>query len=251
MSIGLLCAIPPEWRHLHDAMSGTETAAVGPLTFTRGHLDGRDVVLVMAGIGKVNTAVVATLLHQRFGATTVLFSGVAGGIDPGLDIGDVVVGVHTVQHDAGVIENDRLEPYQAGHVPFFNPTDTLGYRSSETLVGHARAALADLQLPTLSASAAGGEPRQPRIVFGSVLSGDQYVHCEMTRERLHTRFQAQAVEMEGGALGQAGATLGFDWLDIRALSDLAGATSRADFKAFVGEVAASSALIIRRLLPAI
>lgn len=249
MSIGLLCAIPPEWRHLHDAMADVRDEQVGPLVFARGRLDGHEVVLVRAGIGKVNTAMVATLLAERYGATTILFSGVAGGLDPSLAIGDVVIGIHTAQHDAGVIENDRLEPYQAGHVPFFNATDTFGYRSSDALVAKAKAALDGLELPPISAAAAGGEARCPRIVFGSVVSGDQYVHCEATRSRLYERFGAQAVEMEGGALGQVGATLGVDWLDIRALSDLAGASSRMDFAAFVDEVAASSALILRRLLP--
>jgi adenosylhomocysteine nucleosidase len=250
MSIGLLCAIPPEWRHLHDAMAGVTVERVGPFAFARGRLDAHDLVLVQAGIGKVNTAIVATLLKERFGAEVILFSGVAGGLDPALDIGDVVIGTRTFQHDAGVMEAGRLEPYQPGHVPFFNPTERWGYGASEALVAKAKAALEGLELPPLS-RAAGGDGSRPRIVFGSVVSGDQYVHCETTRERLHRRFEAQAVEMEGGALGQAGEALGFDWLDIRALSDLAGASSAIDFRAFVDEVAASSALILRRLLPAL
>ncbi|MEO1089705.1 MAG: 5'-methylthioadenosine/adenosylhomocysteine nucleosidase [Pseudomonadota bacterium] len=250
MSIGLLCAIPPEWRHLHEAMVDVREEHVGPLMFSRGRLESRDVVLVQAGVGKVNTAMVAILLAERFGCRTILFSGVAGGLDPALAIGDVVVGIHTFQHDAGVIENGELQPYQAGHVPFFNPTDAFGYHSSAGLVARTRAALADLGLPPLS-SAAGGEGRPPQIVFGTIVSGDQYVHCEATRERLHGRFKAHAVEMEGGALGQVGAVLGVDWLDIRALSDLAGASSRMDFTAFVDEVAATSAVILKRLLPAL
>jgi adenosylhomocysteine nucleosidase len=55
--------------------------------------------------------------------------------------------------------------------------------------------------------------------------------------------------MEGGALGQVCEAFGVPWLDIRALSDLAGRDSRMDFMAFVDEVAASSASILRRLLP--
>lgn len=250
MSIGLLCAIPPEWRHLHEAMEGTRDESVGPLTFARGTLDGHEVVLVRAGIGKVNTAMVATILAERFGARTVVFSGVAGGLDPDLSIGDVVVGTHTVQHDAGVVEDGRFAAYQAGHVPFFNPTDILGYRSSPELEATARRVLGDLELPALS-RAAGGAGRRPRVVFGTVASGDQYIHCETTRVRLFKEFGAHACEMEGGALGQVGATLGFDWLDIRALSDLAGASSQFDFKSFVDEVAASSAILLRRLLPAL
>lgn len=248
MSIGLICAIPQEHRHLSELLDGQQTFEVGPLHFAAGRLEGRDVVLARAGIGKVNTAMTATILSQRFGAETVVFSGVAGGLDPALTIGDVVVGIKTTQHDAGVIEHETLASYQPGHVPFFNPTDKRGYATSEALVAKVRDRLRGLKLTPLSA-AAGGQGLQPKVVFGTVVSGDQYVNCETTRERLFRTFDAQAVEMEGGALGQVGETLGFDWLDIRALSDLAGTSSRHDFNHFVVEVAAHAATILRRLLP--
>ncbi len=109
--------------------------------------------------------------------------------------------------------------------------------------------LEGLALPPLSAAAAGGEGRRPRLVYGTILAGDQFIHCEATRMRLHREFDAQAVAMEGGALAQVAERLGVPWLEIRALSDLAGAESRFDFAAFVDEVAASSAMILRRLLP--
>lgn len=250
MSIAILCAIPQEWQHLARAMTGARTEELGPFTFARGSLDGRDVVLAEAGIGKVNTGVSAALLCERYDARTILFSGVAGGVDPSLSIGDVVVGTRVVQHDAGVIESGHFEPYQAGHVPFFNPTDSFGFESAPALVATARAALEGLELPPLSREAGGaGEP--PRLVFGTVASGDQYVGCEDKRAELRARFGALATDMEGGALGQAAAALGADWLNIRALSDLAGATSQMDFSRFVEEVARASALILRRLLPAL
>lgn len=248
MTIGLICAIPQELAHLRDAMDGPETLAVGHARFDRGRLDGHEVVLAGAGIGKVNTALVATLLADRFGCRLVVFSGVAGGLDPALDIGDVVIADRTVQHDAGVVEDGRLATYQAGHVPFFNPTDRLGYPVEPALVERLRRRLEGFALPPLSRRAGGGG-RPPRIVFGTILSGDQYVHCETTRERLFAELGGAAVEMEGGALGQVAEAFGIPYLDIRALSDLAGQDSRFDFAAFVEEAAGSSAAILRHLLP--
>ena len=133
-------------------------------------------------------------------------------------------------------------------MPFFNPTDDFGWHASEALVAKAKAALAGIELPPLS-RAAGGPGRPPVVTFGTIVSGDQYIHCEAARLRLHAHYRAQAAEMEGGALGQVAQAFGIDWLDIRALSDLAGATSRFDFASFVDEVSASSARILRRLLP--
>ena len=248
MTIGLICAIPQELAHLRDALDHAEAVDLAHVRFDLGRLDGHEVALVGAGIGKVNTALVTTLLAQRFGCRLVVFSGVAGGLDPGLRIGDVVIADRTVQHDAGVFEAGRLDTYQAGHVPFFNPTDRLGYPVDPALVARLRQRLEGFALPPLS-NAAGGGGEPPRIVFGTILSGDQYVHCEATRERLFRDLGGAAVEMEGGALGQVAEAFAIPYLDIRALSDLAGRDSRFDFAAFVSEVAGSSARILRHLLP--
>lgn len=248
MTIGLMCAIPQELDHLKTALEHQSTTIIGRLDFFHGELDGTDVVLVGAGIGKVNTAVAATLLASRFNARMIVFSGVAGGLDPELNIGDVVIANRTLQHDAGSYQNGAIETYQAGHVPFFNPTDRLGYNIEPKLIDTIRQRLESLTLTPLSA-AAGGTGKPPLITFGAILSGDQFINCEATRNRLHDSFGGAAVEMEGGALGQTAESFNVQWLNIRALSDLAGADSHFDFAAFVKEVASSSALILRHLLP--
>ena len=246
--IGLICAIPQELIELRAALDHDQRIEIGDFGFDRGRLDGSEVVLAQAGIGKVNTAAVATLLAAHFHAGALVFSGVAGGLDPALAIGDVVIATRAIQHDCGVIEDQRLQPYQAGHVPFFNPTEELGYAVEPALLERVRGRLEGLALPPLSALA-GGAGRRPQLVYGTILAGDQYIHCEATRARLQREFAAQAVAMEGAALAQVAERLGLPWLEIRALSDLAGKDSRFDFAAFVHEVAASSARILRRLLP--
>ncbi len=248
MTIGLICAIPQELAHLRNALAHAWSEELAHARFDKGGLDGHEVVLAGAGIGKVNTALVATLLADRFRCRAIVFSGVAGGLDPGLHIGDVVIADRTLQHDAGVIENERLHTYQAGHVPFFNPTDRLGYPIDPDLLARVKERLEGFSLPPLS-KAAGGRDQPPRIAYGTILSGDQYLHCEVTRDRLHRELGGRAIEMEGGALGQVCEAFGIPWLDIRALSDLAGRDSRFDFMAFVDEVAASSASILRQILP--
>ncbi|SNB54196.1 methylthioadenosine nucleosidase /adenosylhomocysteine nucleosidase [Arboricoccus pini] len=250
MTIAVLCAIPHELEHLASRLDQISRLEIGTLHFLTGRLDATPVVLVGAGIGKVNTAMATTLLVDRFQAKLVIFSGVAGGLDPALAIGDIVIADRTIQHDAGWIENDRLRTYQAGHVPFFNPTERLGYPADPHLLELVRRELKGFTLPALP-PAAGGLGRPARIVTAPILSGDQYIHCETTRRRLHVELSGAAVEMEGGALAQVCEAMGVDWLDIRALSDLAGTSSRHDFNAFVDAVAASSALILRRLLPAL
>ncbi|OPX09459.1 5'-methylthioadenosine/adenosylhomocysteine nucleosidase [Mycobacterium sp. AT1] len=247
MTIGLLCAIPEELEHLREVLETTNTTSVAGFQFDEGWFEGRRVVLAGSGMGKVNAAVVTTLMATRFECRLILFSGVAGGLDPALHIGDVVVADRIVQHDVGRIENDGLLRYQAGHVSFINPTDALGYSMDADLLARVRAGLDGVPLPALSRSA-GGRDRPPRVVFGTILTGDQYVHCDVTRQRLHGDLDGLAVEMEGGAVAQVCENVGIPWIVVRALSDLAGHDSDLNFAAFVSEVAAISSHLVRRIV---
>lgn len=236
MPIGLICAIPQELAHLQAILTDSHSEQVAHTVFFTGTIDGHDVVLAGSGMGKVNAALVTTVLADRFACRTVVFSGVAGGLDPRLAIGDIVIADFVVQHDAGVLENERLRTYQPGYAPVINPTDDLGYRMDQELLGRVRQQLSGI-------SVAG------QITYGTVLSGDQYLNCEVTRERLLTELGGRAIEMEGGAVAQVCEAFGIPWLVIRALSDLAGGNALFDFTTFVDHAAESSAAILRRLLP--
>ncbi len=247
-SVGLMCAIPSELAMLRPLLEAPCAQTVMGFRFDEGNLFGRRVVLAETGIGKVSTAAVTTLLATRFDVAGLLFTGVAGGLDPSLSVGDVVVSTHVLQHDCGVFERGQLSPYQAGHVPFFNPTSELGHRPPPGLVEAARAALAGVELASLPAEAGGGQ-RPAQLRFAAILTGDQYVHCEQTRERLRQAFGAAAVAMEGAAMAQLAERLQLPWLEVRALSDLAGADSRFDFARFAEVAAESACQLTKHLLP--
>ncbi|QNI05086.1 5'-methylthioadenosine/adenosylhomocysteine nucleosidase [Mycobacterium kubicae] len=251
MSIGVICAIPQELSYLRGELRTGESQEIARLSFTAGDLDGQQVILAEAGMGKVNTGLVATLLADRFHCDSIVFTGVAGGLDPQLDIGDIVIADRVVQHDFGLLADERLQTYQPGHVPFIKPTERLGYCADPALIDRVKHRLDGYVLPPLRSAADRTGDRSPRINYGTVLTGDQYLHCERTRRRLHHEFGGLAVEMEGGALAQVCEAFSIAWLVVRALSDLAGADSGLDFNRFVHEVAISSAMVLRQLLPAL
>lgn len=248
MTTGLICAIAEEVRHLRGALTDEQPARVMGMCFYEGLLDGHRVVVVESGMGKVNAALVTTLLVDRFSCDVIVLSGVAGGVDPALAIGDVVVADRVIQHDCGRVEAGVLHRYQSGHVSFINPTDEIGYRPDAGLLRRVRDCLAGVPLPAIPESV-GGSGRPCRLVFGTVLTGDQFVHCDGTRVQLHGAFGASAVEMEGGAVAQVCDTAGLPWLVVRALSDLAGSDSAMDFPRFAELVAATGAVVLRRILP--
>lgn len=241
--LGLICAIPEEMAALAGHFSEGTREEIAGFRFITGHLDGRSTVLVEAGIGKVNAAVVATVLLHRFTARGLLFSGVAGGLDPDLQVGDVVIADRLIQHDYGALTAGRLKPYQPGVPPLPGFDDRFGYGLDPALRAKVAAVLAGLDLSPLP-----GTARQPAWGFGTVLTGDHFLNCATTRADLAARFQAQAVEMEGAALAQVAEKFGVPLVVVRALSDLAGADSHLDFPSFARNAAANAALIIRRII---
>ena len=238
-----MSALAGELALLRAAMTDGGEARAGGHRFRVGTIGGSDVVTTSVGVGKVNAAMVATLAIDHFAPREVLFTGVAGGVDPVLGIGDVVVAEHVLHHDAGVLGPNGLEVYQSGHVPFFNPSDDLGYRPSPDLLDRVRSVAADLQLSSVLG-------RVPSIVFGTVATGDQFIESEDERRRLHDTLGAHVVEMEGAAVAQVACHFGVDHLVIRAVSDRAGVDSAADFARFLDEVAANSSSVVLGMLDA-
>ncbi len=244
--IGVMSAIAEEFVHLDEAAG--EAERIGGLVFTRGAIADRPAVFVEAGVGKVNAALVATLLLTRFGCRALMFCGVAGGVDPALGVGDVVVGVRNVQHDFGALVRGRLLAYQPGVPPLPGFDRTPGYDVEPGLAARLRGAVAELSLPLIDAAVIRAAARIPHARVGTIVSGDAFVNCEDTRRRLHAEFGAHAVEMEGGAIAQICARLGgMPFANVRCLSDLAGAESHLDFRTFLPVAGALAAVVARRV----
>ncbi|MGE0660832.1 MAG: 5'-methylthioadenosine/adenosylhomocysteine nucleosidase [Reyranellaceae bacterium] len=247
--LGILSAIPEELRHLEDREDGSDTIA--GLVFHKGRIEGRQAVFVETGIGKVNTALTATILAQQYGCRALVFGGVAGGVDPMLGVGDVVVATRLVQHDYGVVIDGRIEAYQPGVAPLPGVDSTHGYDMPAGLREELRAALAGVNLPAVAAGVTGDAPRHPQVHFGTIVSGDTFVNCGVTRERLENEFGALAVEMEGAAMAQVCERFGLPWVVVRCLSDLAGVDSHLDFPAFLPLAARAAAAVVRRAVHAL
>jgi adenosylhomocysteine nucleosidase len=247
--LGIIAALSEEVRHLGHALVVDDKIVRGSYSFRQGRLDDVPVVLVEAGIGKVNTALVATLLLDHFGCRSVLLTGVAGGIDSALGIGDVVIADRLIQHDYGAIIGGEIKPFRPGVPPIGESRDRLGFDLAPDLRGRLQHRLEGFTLPPLPAAVTGGAPRQPVLRFGTIISGDQFINCEATRKRLFERFQAQAVEMEGAAVAQVAAQFNAPCVVVRCLSDLAGGDSHVDFPAFLAATAESAAQVLRRIVP--
>ena len=97
--IGLMSAMHEELSLVLAAMPDEQRVTVAGRDFWEGHWQGRPVVAVLSRIGKVAAATTATALIERFGVGSIVFTGVAGGLGPGVRVGDVVLANAFVQHD--------------------------------------------------------------------------------------------------------------------------------------------------------
>src|SRR5439155_1482376 len=138
------------------------------------------------------SSLAATLLCAHFRCRNLLFSGVAGGLDPALEVGDVVIGERVIQHDYGALHDSGLMSYRPGTIPIGERQAPLAFETDAGLLERARGALASLSLPVLPAAATGEAPRQPRVHFGTIVSGDQFINNETARRRLFADFAGQA-----------------------------------------------------------
>jgi len=249
--LGVISALPEEFAHLSDRSGPTRT--IGGLDFWRGQIAGRDAVFVESGAGKVNAGVATSLLLDRFDCRALMLCGVAGGLDPALGVGDVVIGTSHVQHDYGTHREGHFRTIQPGSRPSRGGTDWHpGYPEAEAVLARLRAAVDGLALAPLPDELGAGA-RTPAVHFGTILTGDSFINAEELRQRLHGEFAAKAVEMEGGAVAQVARRWGDDipFVNVRCLSDLAGRSSHLDFRAFLPIAAKYASLVAHRLAPAI
>ena len=105
--IALVAALHEELASVLALMPDEHKETLGGRDFWVGHLHGQEVVAALCGIGKVAAATTSTLLIQHFGVDRIVFTGVAGGLGPGVKVGDVVVARTLLQHDYDVSRFSR------------------------------------------------------------------------------------------------------------------------------------------------
>ena len=232
--IGILCALPQEQELLLAAIGDPAPLSHPGIEARQGTLDGHEVVIAAAGVGKVNAAITATLMVERLGCRALVLSGVAGGLSAGLAIGDIVIAEQVIDIDYGRLTPEGRIVYQPGALPIPEERPDPGYRASEALLERVRGRLAATGL---------------EATLGAILTTDAYLASPLVRDQLAGEWDGLAIEMEGSALCGVAERFDVPWLVVRALSDRAGEDSLDDFDAFVESAAAESARLVRELLP--
>ena len=210
MKLGIIGAMEQEVETLLSLLEERNTTTHAGVAFHEGRLDGKDVVVVQCGIGKVNAALCVQMLCDFYGVTHLVNTGIAGSLDAALDIGDLVSSEDAMYHDVDVT-NFGYVPGQMAGMPASFPADS-------ALVNAAFAA------------AEAVNPGHTRL--GRVASGDQIVCEQGLKDKIIAVTGAACTEMEGAAIAQAAYRNGVPFVIIRAISDKADNSADMDYPTF-------------------
>lgn len=237
---GIIGAMPEEIRLVLDSLRERKDTLIKGQVFYSGKLKNTDVVVVESGVGKANAAFSTTLLLSFFDISRVIFTGVAGGVNPGHYPGDIVIGTSVFHHDYGQVLPSGFALRKTRNVlnKIQNP---LEFTCDSALVHKAVRVGAGLKLQKV-------EDRIPVIYTGKIATGDVFVSDKNKAEWLFKETNSSAAEMEGAAVGQLCFQLKVPFLVIRSLSDNANNEASVDFNTFKIIASRNSALLLLRIL---
>ncbi len=191
-TLGILGAMPDEIKYIYEELQDKSEHKLGGNTFYKGVYGGMDVVLVCAGMGKVNAAAATQLLITNFNANAVLFSGIAGNMTSKISVGDIVLGKTVLYHDA---QNDMIKQ---------------AYPNMEEFA-------ADENM--LKAAQDACEQAGVKHIVGKIATGDIFVGDSKTKREIKNKCAPDCVEMEGAAVAHIAAKNDVPFLIVRAMSD--------------------------------
>lgn len=217
--IALIGAMNEEIELLVSHMTDVRETIKAGITFREGTYFDKQVVVCRTGVGKVNAAVTTQILIDSFGVEAVIFTGVAGALDPELNIGDLVISSECMQHDMDV----TALGFPRGVIP---------YEANSTFE-------ADSKLVEL-AVASGEKLFAGKVKKGRVLSGDQFIASREVVASLYEELGGVCVEMEGASVAQVCSMNATPYVVLRSMSDKADGSAHVNFAEFTVQASENS-----------
>jgi adenosylhomocysteine nucleosidase len=228
--IAIIGAMEEEVALLRENITNPQTETIAGCEYTSGTMKEKEVILLRSGIGKVNAAMSTAVLLQHFKPDAIINTGSAGGFDPSLNVGDVVISTEVRHHDVDV----TAFGYEYGQVPQLPAAFTADERMMTAAVESVRE-LGDAQ-----------------VVSGLIATGDSFMNDPVRVEAIRDKFTGlQAVEMEAAAIAQVAHQFNVPFVIIRSLSDIAGKESDVSFEQYLEKAALHSAKMVMNIVESV
>lgn len=226
--IGIIGAMEEEVEQIVAAMEVEREEVKAQMTFRSGTLNGREVVIVRSGIGKVNAAVCTQILADDFQVDYVINTGIAGALKAEIEIADVVISSDVLHHDMDATGFG----YAPGQIPRM---DTLSFPADEHLIELAKKSCAEA-VPEIG------------VHVGRIVSGDQFISDRAVKERITQNFDGFCTEMEGAAIAQTAYLNNLPFVIIRAISDKSDDSATMDYPQFEKQAIEHSVRLLKELV---
>ena len=227
-TIGIIGAMEIEVTTLKERMQVEEIVTIASMDFFKGTYHGKNVVIVRSGIGKVNAAICTQILADRFHATAIINTGIAGSLQSSIDIGDIVISSDALQHDMDATGFG----YPVGVIPQMETSD---FTANAQLMEIARNACAKVN-PDIHTH------------VGRVVSGDQFISDNDKKAFLKETFDGLCTEMEGAAIAQAAYLNHIPFVILRPISDKADGSAQMDYPEFEAAAARHSINLVDEMI---
>lgn len=223
--LGIIGAMDVEVAILKEQLEDPHEIRRAGSVFCSGFLRGLPVVVVRCGVGKVNAALCVQILADLFDVTHIVNTGIAGSLDAGLDIGDIVISSDVMYHDFHV----GPFGYPWGQVPGM---DVRAFPADPALISLAEKACRELQVS---------------YRVGRIVSGDQFICDSAEKAAILSRCGGLCTEMEGAAIAHTAYRNGLPAVILRAISDKADDSATMDYPTFEAQAARHCAALTETL----
>ena len=228
--VGIIGAMEKEVVSLKNEMDDVLITKKASMDFYEGSLNGKLVVVVRSGVGKVNAAVCTQILIDNFEVDYIINTGIAGSLCNNIDIGDIVISTDVVHHDV----NGNMFGYEVGQIPGM---DT-------------REFVADSKLIKIAKEASEEVNEKIGVFVGRIVSGDQFISDNEIKDKIITDFEGLCTEMEGAAIGQTAYLNNIPFVVIRTISDKADNSASVDIGTFEMEAYENNIRLVKQMLEA-
>lgn len=225
--IGIIAAMDEEMMAIKNLMNDIEESSYFGRVFYLGEIESKKVILVKAGVGKVNAASVTQLLIDKFNVDCVINVGSAGAINYDLGYGDIVISTALVQHDFDITCFD----HEKGYI---------------TDIG--REIKADQNLVNTFEKVINNVDKDIRVIKGVIATGDQFLNDSEVKKEIRKEFNAECGEMEGAAVAQVCMLCDIPFVIIRSISDKPNSNEKIDFYKYLEMASSNCAKIVKEAM---
>ena len=225
---GIIAAMEEEMRAIKLKMTEISEKKIYELNFIKGKINESNVVLVQGGVGKVNSARVTQILIDNFKVGALINVGSAGAANDKLDIGDIVIGDRLVQHDFDITAFGHEKGYISNVGKFVECDKELIKKMNKTIERISQ--------------------NNFKIKIGTIASGDIFCAEEKMKNKIREKFNAEAIEMEGAAIGQVCKLDNIPFIVIRSISDSPNGNNHITFEEFLELASKRCANILEEFL---